>query len=437
MNRFLPLTLLTSLLCACGPGAAPGSPSLPGSADTVVPTVRLSASPSVLAAPGPVDLTATAVDERGIAGVTFYRGTTRLGEDTSAPYTFRDDLTSLGAGEWVYRAVAADTSGNVAEATTTVTVSGPVAGSSGAEVTVQRNSATSYTVMVRPAVGQSLAKIEVYDNGRPVATDEQAPFSVDLTYTAADTGPHTLRIRLFDGAGGVSEVLRQVEVAVLPTADTPPTVRLTPEVLTVTTESPVTLTATAQDDQGIDRVEFWLDGERVGLRQEAPYAVTLTFGAAQGGRRTLTARAYDTAGQTSEARATLNVDIDAGDSVDRAAPIQIGQSVDGVIAGKPRDIDVYRFTGAADDRLRLTVSGQSGPFPHSTLDPYVQVLLPDGKTVFEQDDDSGPGYDAELLFNLPQEGTYYIVVTSFRIFDDPRATDDRPTNLYRLSLSRR
>ncbi|WP_158679931.1 Ig-like domain-containing protein [Deinococcus sp. NW-56] len=408
-----------------------------GGADTQPPTVRLSAAPQTLAVPGPVDLTATATDDTGVTGVTFYRGATRLGEDTAAPYTFRDDLTALGAGEWIYRAVASDATGNTAESALTVTVPGSPAGPQGAEVAVVQSSPTSYTVTVKPAPGRLLARVEVYDNGRLVATDEQAPYSTDLTYGAADNGPHTLRIRIVDDRGAVTEVSRSLTVNVVPSADAPPTVGLVPDALTITREDPVTLTATAQDDRGIDRVEFLLDGERVGVDREAPYTVSLSFGAAQGGTRTLTARAYDTAGQTAEARTTLAVAIDAGDFVDRATPVQIGQSIDGVIAGNPRDIDIYRFTGAADDRLRVTVSGSGGPFPNSTLDPYVQVLLPDGKTVFEQDDDSGPGYDAELLFNLPQEGTYYIVVTSFRIFDDPRATDDRPTNLYRLSLSRR
>ncbi|MCP2015380.1 hypothetical protein L1280_002542 [Deinococcus sp. HSC-46F16] len=529
------LTLLTSLLCACGPGSAPGVPVTPGSADTVppavrlnvgegvvktsgavplraeasdnvgvvsvafydgerllgtdreapfeatvsyaasdngahtlravatdaagnrsearatltvaiagagatdtqLPTVRLSATPQTLTAPGPVDLTATASDDTGVTGVTFYRGETRLGEDTAAPYTFRDDLTAVGAGAWVYRAVASDAAGNAAEATTTVTVAGQPTAPQGAEVAVLRNSPTSYTVTVRPVPGFPVSRVEVYDNGRLVATDDQAPYSADLTYTAADNGPRTLLVKVFDGRGGVAEVTRTLNVDVVATGDAPPTVSLAPDALTVTREEPVTLTANAQDDRGIDRVEFLLDGERVGVSREAPYAVSLSFGAAQGGTRVLTARAYDAAGQTAEARTTLTVAIDAGDFVDRATPIQIGQSIDGVIAGSPRDIDIYRFTGTADDRLRLSVGGQGGPFPNSTLDPYVQVLLPDGKTVFEQDDDSGPGYDAELLFNLPQEGTYYIVVTSFRILDDPRATDDRPTNLYRLSLSRR
>ena len=83
----------------------------------------------------------------------------------------------------------------------------------------------------------------------------------------------------------------------------------------------------------------------------------------------------------------------------------------------------------------MTVKG--AVFPGGTLDPYVMVLLADGKTVLEQDDDGGLGLDSEIRFNVPATGTYIIAVTSFAIHDDPAASDNLPTNLYQLALTRR
>jgi hypothetical protein len=86
--------------------------------------------------------------------------------------------------------------------------------------------------------------------------------------------------------------------------------------------------------------------------------------------------------------------------------------------------------------LKLTVKSVSVD-PSSTLDPYVMILMPDGKTVLEKDDDGGAGLESEIRFNAPVAGTYTVVVTSFIIHDDPSATDDKATNTYQIALTRR
>ena len=114
----------------------------------------------------------------------------------------------------------------------------------------------------------------------------------------------------------------------------------------------------------------------------------------------------------------------------------IGTPLNGRIAGQPRDVDYFRFSAEAGARLRLTVRSV-GVDPGSTLDPYVQVLLPDGFTVLEHDDDSGAGMESELRFNVTRPGNYFVTVTSFRIHDDGQASDDREGNTYQLALTRR
>ncbi|GGO20611.1 PPC domain-containing protein [Deinococcus humi] len=124
---------------------------------------------------------------------------------------------------------------------------------------------------------------------------------------------------------------------------------------------------------------------------------------------------------------------------DRAATanaIAIGTTLSGRVAGQPRDVDYFKFSAEAGAQLKLTVrsvSVNSG----STLDPYVEVLLPDGFTVLEHDDDSGAGLESELRLNVTRPGTYYVTVTSFRIHDDEQASDDRESNTYQLALARR
>lgn len=46
-------------------------------------------------------------------------------------------------------------------------------------------------------------------------------------------------------------------------------------------------------------------------------------------------------------------------------------------------MDYFKFDAAAGDMLKLTVKSVSVD-ANSTLDPYVMILMPDGKTILEK-----------------------------------------------------
>ena len=68
-------------------------------------------------------------------------------------------------------------------------------------MSIVENSSTNYTVQVTPEQGVRVRRAEVYDNGRLVVTDTQAPYTATLTYTAADNGPHTILVKIHDESG--------------------------------------------------------------------------------------------------------------------------------------------------------------------------------------------------------------------------------------------
>ncbi len=71
---------------------------------------------------GTVTLEVEATDNVGVARVEFFAGSTKLGEATSAPYTFAWDTTGYPDGPVTLKARAVDTAGNASEATLQVTV---------------------------------------------------------------------------------------------------------------------------------------------------------------------------------------------------------------------------------------------------------------------------------------------------------------------------
>lgn len=224
-----------------------------------------------------------------------------------------------------------------------------------------------------------------------------------------------------------------------PPDTTPPTVAVSATPTSLTRSGSVAVNVTASDDQGVAKVELYDNGTKVGEDSASPYAFSRSYSAADNGTHTLKARAYDLSGNIADASTTVAVTVDPdepNDTVTTATPISIGAAVNGTISGVPRDQDYFSFAAKAGDQLHLTVLSQS-VFPDSTLDPYVEVLLPDGFNILEKDDDGGKGLESDIRFNITQDGTYYIHLTSFKIHDDPAATDDKSSNTYRLSLTRR
>lgn len=221
---------------------------------------------------------------------------------------------------------------------------------------------------------------------------------------------------------------------------TAPTATLTATPTTLTAAGTVTMTATASDANGISKVEFYDNGTLISTDTTSPYTASKAYAFADNGAHALSVKAYDYSANLGQASATVTVAIadrnEPNDSVAAATALTVGTPVKGAVAAQGRDYDYFKFTAKAGDPLKLTVKSVSVD-PKSTLDPYVMILMPDGKTVLEKDDDGGSAMESEIRFNVPVDGTYTVVLTSFNIHNDATATDDLATNTYELLLSRR
>lgn len=126
------------------------------------------------------------------------------------------------------------------------------------------------------------------------------------------------------------------------------------------------------------------------------------------------------------------------DSPAQATPIAYGDTTDvAYVFGKPRDYDFFKFTAAAGDKIQADVlaRGRLG----GTLDSYLYLIGPDGKTVLAENDDRGDpriDSDSEIAFTIPAAGEYYLAVTSYTIATVEEGQDDSPFNKYRLKLEK-
>ncbi len=90
---------------------------------------------------------------------------------------------------------------------------------------------------------------------------------------------------------------------------TAPTVSLSAPAAGAWVRGTVALSATASDNFGVDRVEFLVNGVKVGTDYIAPYSIPWSTAGIATGSRTITARAWDTTGHsTLSSGRTVNVD---------------------------------------------------------------------------------------------------------------------------------
>jgi hypothetical protein len=172
-----------------------------------LPTVTLSqpADGTTFASPATVNLAATAADSDGtVAKVEFFNGTTKLGEDTTAPYGFT--WAGVTAGSYTLTARATDNLGGtttsaasritvVSNAAPVVSITSPANGDVFAwkpTITITANASDS---------DGTVTKVEFLDGTTVLGQDTAAPFS--FTWRNVPQGTHALTARATDTAAAV------------------------------------------------------------------------------------------------------------------------------------------------------------------------------------------------------------------------------------------
>jgi len=162
---------------------------------------------ATFAAPATVGLAATASDADGsVTKVEFFNGVAKLGEDTSAPYTFT--WSGVAAGTYTLTARATDDlGGTTTSAPSTITVA---SGNALPNVNITSPAdgaifAWKPTISITATASDSdgtVTKVEFRDGTTLIGQDTTAPYS--LTWRNVPQGNHALTARATDSAGGVT-----------------------------------------------------------------------------------------------------------------------------------------------------------------------------------------------------------------------------------------
>lgn len=286
------------------------------------PTVSLANTATDTTAPADVTLMATVKDKDGdkISKVEFYRGSTKLSTDKSAPY--RLAISNLKAGTYKYTAKAYDSKGKSGTSSTlTVVVINGTPTPTPTPTPNQPPTVSLANTSADPSVVDLLAtatdvdgrvvKVEFFNaQNAKVGEDASAPFKLTLDQLAPGDYTFTARATDDDGAATTSALL-QVTVGA-PTGLAPVVTLRNPASGTYAAPGYWGLRADASDPDGtIDHVDFVANGQTIATATAEPYLVAWKEVAP--GTYSVTAVAYDNDGRrgTSSA-ATLTIAAPSG-----------------------------------------------------------------------------------------------------------------------------
>ena len=186
-----------------------------------LPTVTLTqpANGATFSAPATVNLSATASDTDGtVTKVEFFNGTTKLGEDTTAPYSFT--WSGVSAGSYTLTARATDDVGGTAtSAASMITVLSSTNTPPAVSITSPVDGAIfpwkptiSITATATDSDG-TVTRVEFRDGTTLVGQDSTAPYS--FTWRNVPVGSHVLTARATDNMSAVT-TSSQVRITVRP-----------------------------------------------------------------------------------------------------------------------------------------------------------------------------------------------------------------------------
>ena len=168
------------------------------------------------------------------------------------------------------------------------------------------NATVSGTVNVAATATSStrISKVEFYVNGSLKRTDTRAPYTYTWYTTTIANGVYSLTAKAYDAAGKVGQSAAvAVTVSNGVTDTTAPVTSITAPAANATVSGTTSITASATDNVGVSRVEFYVSGVLKGTDTSAPYAYSWNTTSTANGSYSLTSRAYDAAGNVGQSAA--------------------------------------------------------------------------------------------------------------------------------------
>jgi len=282
--------------------------TVPATNGTATVTLTSPASGAFYSAPATVPFAATVTTNgQSINGVRYYSGTTLVGSNSVAPYTF--NWTGVGAGTYTLAAVLVFDSGYFStSAPVSITVTNPpppaVALTSPVNGANYASPATIPFAANVTANGNPITSVEYFNGATQVGSATTAPYAFNWTSVAA--GAYSVHALVVYGTNSLASTAVSVTVT-----NPPPTVALTSPANGAAYAAPATIDVAANvtaNGNSISGVQFYNGAALLGTASSAPY--TFTWSNVSTGSYTLHALAlYGSGSSVASSTATISVQI--------------------------------------------------------------------------------------------------------------------------------
>ena len=182
-------------------------------------------------------------------------------------------------------------------------------------ITAPSNNASvngAVTISATASDNVGVASVQFYLNGALQATVQAAPYLFTWDTSSLSSGAYIISAKAFDAAGNEGQ---SGNVTVNVAGDTaPPTVSLTAPGSGVSLSGSVSVTASASDNVGVTRIEVCDNGVLAFASNQSPASYSWNTFLATNGSHTLTAKAYDAAGNVGNSSITVTVNNQAADT---------------------------------------------------------------------------------------------------------------------------
>lgn len=282
--------------------------------DRTPPTISITAPSDGQTVMGNVMITTNASDDVGVASVEFTINGTLRESVTAAPFVYSWNTAAEANGQYTISAVAIDAAGNRGNAEITVTVAGAVDDMTApsVDITAPMNGATvSGSVMLSAAAMDDfgVTRVQFFVDTTMVGEATTPPYEVSWNSGSVNPGMHSISARAFDAAGNEGrdeDTIINVEESAEDT--TPPMVSFSdPSEGSVLTGF-ANITVEATDDVGTTQVLLFAGDDLIGTDFRAPYEFLWDTSIVPPGAYTLSARAFDAAGNLGQAMAVYAVE---------------------------------------------------------------------------------------------------------------------------------
>lgn len=264
--------------------------------------------------------------EADLAGYKVYSSEESASLDGSTPLDVQNQTTATISGldsgkSYKFAVTAYNTSGAESTYSNIVTLaeqSPPTVAIDSPAVSASVNGVVNILVTASDNVG--VTRVEYYVNGQLKATETAAPYSYSWDTSHLIPGGYTLMAKAYDAAGNVGQTTASVTVA---NDSVPPVIAVIAPANNAVLSGTVSINAGAGDNVGVTMVEIYCNGALLFAGNAPPYSFNWDTRSLVNGNYSLTAKAYDSAGNvtnSSSVPVTVNnpLSADAGYTISDA-----------------------------------------------------------------------------------------------------------------------